>query len=95
MQNAFLSPEEEKPLKTCLNCKEQPCTIKGNPQYGKICAEVEALLNTKEIRGYTPRHLRNKERQFSITDLDRIAGKRAFQIKFGNRKIPSHLQEED
>jgi len=41
MQNAFLTPQEEKPLITCKDCKTQEC-IKTK----KVCDKVERLLKT-------------------------------------------------
>ena len=76
--NAFLSKEEEAPLKTCVNCKDQPCI-----KTGKICDKVEALLpkpfggiNGKKIKFYDP------------IILEDMATKRAFKLKFGARKNP-------
>jgi hypothetical protein len=42
--NAFLTPEEEAPLKTCVNCKDRPCI-----KTGKICDKVEALLEDTDV----------------------------------------------
>ncbi len=87
MQNAFLSPEEEKPLKTCQNCKEQPCTIKGNPQYGKICDEVEALLPRPQA-GHG-----NKIKHYAPEMLEDMANKHALRYKgLLGRKQP-HTEE--
>lgn len=82
--NAFLSKEESKPLNTCKECKDQPCIKTGN-----ICKEVEKILSAREIRGYSPRQIRNKERQFPTEVLERIAAERAFKLKFG-KEINKH-----
>jgi len=42
--NAFLSKQEEAPLKTCVSCKDRPCI-----KTGKICDEVEKLLKPLSV----------------------------------------------
>jgi len=74
----FLRKEEEKPLNTCKNCKDQPCI-----KTGKICEKVEKLLpkpSSGRLRG---------EHSFDPDYLEITAAKRAFKLKFGGRKQPN------
>lgn len=66
--NAFLSKEEQVPLRTCVSCKDRPCI-----KTGKICDEVEALLpkvSSKRLRG---------EHSFDPKILERIMDEKAGQ----------------
>jgi hypothetical protein len=74
--NAFLTPEEEAPLKTCVNCKERPCIKTGN-----ICDAVEKLL-PKPQSGTNSRKLRFYEPEL----VEDLAVKYAFKLRYGRRK---------
>ena len=91
MQNAFLTPKEEKPLITCKDCKNQECL-----KTKKVCKKIESYLHACQAKdGYSDRHYRRKIRLFPTDALDMIGGKRAFKIKYGSRKMPKHLEEEE
>ena len=71
---------------SCKNCaKKDFCQ--------EICPQVEKILNKRSINGYSQRHINRKERLFYTEELERIAGERAFKLKFGYRKIPEHIKE--
>lgn len=81
--NAFLTKEEEAPLKTCVSCKDQPCI-----KTGKICDEVEKLL-PKPQGGK-----RNKERHYDPIILERMANDRAFKYwGFAGKKKTNYTED--
>lgn len=53
----------------------------------KICKKLEQYLSKFQAKnGYSDRHYRRKIRLFPIDELERIAGERAFRLKFGVKK---------
>jgi len=99
MQNAFLTPQEEKPLTLCQKCKDQPC-IKTK----KICDEVEALLvkprggrHTKEILT-DPAKMENMQSKGTTIRGKIIKGiykglEGAVVVSSGKRKYPVHYED--
>jgi len=91
--NAFLSKQEEAPLKTCVNCKDRPCI-----KTGKICKEVEKLLKplTTGRRNWLtykdPSYIEN----YRLANRVLIRGKNkkdkeeALYVSKGRRKTPLH-----
>lgn len=94
--NAFLSKEEEAPLKTCLICATREC-IKS----GKICKDVEKLLRkvTKQRPKWEtlvdPHLLENyhSKGRVLVRGKNKKGKEEALYLSRGKRKAPLHEEE--
>ena len=82
--NAFLTPEEEAPLKLCSKCKTTHCIPTGKP-----CKEVEDLLPKPRSGGH------RKEFSCDPQTIEALATKTAFKIKYGKSYFKGRRGEDN
>ncbi len=72
----------------CLGCtKRSICK--------EICKELEKRLGRRDIAGYTDRHRRRKEVIVDTQEIEGLANKRAFELRYGKGYFKPKGEEMD